>query len=632
MHADLNAQLAFHLTGARSAAALEPVDARTLKPALFAAYRDLTALRYDFPLVFAEDSVVPLSRLVDEALAGVTDERVRQQALKREREIRARLAGGLGGRLSALWDVAPRLARDGELADCDAALPGRFVLQLWTKVHEAKNRSRREETERLGVRLSGILAADYAHSDEGRTPEALAKSFAVRDDTFDTAALSRLLARALPERRLAPARRNRIRAALAVLKSQPSCEFVFESCAAALRAFQERRPALIELAKAMATAQLEATGEYVEAVHDPVFSEFGETSVDAGLVPAYVVHLNARDLQAPENACLGELLASGLPAKILVEHRDVLDWSAVANAPAFGAQARALAGLALGFNEVFVVQTASSNLYQLRDQVLKALEYPGAALINVFCGPYLLAAAAMESRAFPAFSYDPTAAHGERFSLEHNPQPERDWPLHALAYEDAEHQRVTEDTAFTLMDFVACDARYAEYFARIARGPADAAVPSIPMVDADNRLHRVIVADAVAREARRCLDAWHGLQARAKPKPVIAEKPAPPPVAAPAPAPAPAAPEAEKPAPASDAAYIETPRCTTCEECVKINPRLFVYDANKQAYIADAKAGSYRELVEAAESCQVSIIHPGKPLDANEPGLAELVERAKPFL
>jgi hypothetical protein len=628
MHAELNAQLAFHLTGARSAAALEPVDARSFRPALFAAYRDLTALRYDFPLVLAENSVVPLSRLVDEALAGVTDERARVQALRREREIRARLAGGLGGRLSALWDLEPKLALDGELADCDPAFPRRLVLELWNQVHEARSRSLREEVERLVAPLSGILAADHAHSDEGRTPEALARSLAVRDDTFDTAALSRLLAKALPERRLAPARRNRIRSALAELESQRPHDFVFESCAAALRAFQERRPALIDLAKAMAIARLEAGGEYVEAVHDPVFSEFGETSVDAELVPAYVVRLNARDLQAPENACLAELLASGLPAKILVEHHDILDWSAVANAPAFGAQARALAGLALGFNEVFVVQSAASNLYQLRDRVLKALEYSGAALINVFCAPYLAAAAAMESRAFPAFSYDPTAAHGERFSLENNPQPERDWPLHPLAYEDGEHQRVTEETAFTLMDFVACDARYAEYFARVARGRADAEVPSIPMVDAQNRLHRVIVSEALAREARRCLDAWHGLQARAKPKPVVVEKPAPPPP----PAAVPAVPEPERPAPASDAAYIETPRCTTCEECVKINSRMFVYDANKQAYIADAKAGTYRELVEAAESCQVSIIHPGKPLDPNEPGLAELVERARPFL
>jgi hypothetical protein len=59
---------------------------------------------------------------------------------------------------------------------------------------------------------------------------------------------------------------------------------------------------------------------------------------------------------------------------------------------------------------------------------------------------------------------------------------------------------------------------------------------------------------------------------------------------------------------------------------------MFAYDANKQATIADVNAGTYRELVEAAETCQVSIIHPGKPRNANEPGLAELLKRAEPFL
>jgi hypothetical protein len=36
-------------------------------------------------------------------------------------------------------------------------------------------------------------------------------------------------------------------------------------------------------------------------------------------------------------------------------------------------------------------------------------------------------------------------------------------------------------------------------------------------------------------------------------------------------------------------------------------------------------------LVEAAESCQVSIIHPGKPRDSNEPDLPELMRRAEAF-
>ena len=58
---------------------------------------------------------------------------------------------------------------------------------------------------------------------------------------------------------------------------------------------------------------------------------------------------------------------------------------------------------------------------------------------------------------------------------------------------------------------------------------------------------------------------------------------------------------------------------------------MFTYNDNKQAYIKDITAGTFRQLVEAAEVCQVAIIHPGKPRDPNETGLAELIERAKPF-
>jgi ferredoxin len=98
-----------------------------------------------------------------------------------------------------------------------------------------------------------------------------------------------------------------------------------------------------------------------------------------------------------------------------------------------------------------------------------------------------------------------------------------------------------------------------------------------------------------------------------------------------APAAAPAAPaEAEKERPA-DEPYIETPRCSSCDECIQINSKMFAYDANKQARIVDASAGTYRQLVEAAESCQVAIIHPGKPRNPDEAGLDELLKRAEAF-
>jgi ferredoxin len=105
--------------------------------------------------------------------------------------------------------------------------------------------------------------------------------------------------------------------------------------------------------------------------------------------------------------------------------------------------------------------------------------------------------------------------------------------------------------------------------------------------------------------------------------------------ATPSPAPTLATPLQAEPAPeekSRDEPYIETPRCTSCDECTQISNTLFAYDANKQAYIANLDAGTYRQLVEAAESCQVSIIHPGKPRNPDEPGLEELLQRAEPFL
>jgi ferredoxin len=80
-----------------------------------------------------------------------------------------------------------------------------------------------------------------------------------------------------------------------------------------------------------------------------------------------------------------------------------------------------------------------------------------------------------------------------------------------------------------------------------------------------------------------------------------------------------------------DDPWLDTDMCTTCDDCMGINKMMFVYNDNKQAIIKDPKAGTYADLVEAAEICPAKCIHPGKPLDPNEPGLEELMARAAPF-
>lgn len=110
------------------------------------------------------------------------------------------------------------------------------------------------------------------------------------------------------------------------------------------------------------------------------------------------------------------------------------------------------------------------------------------------------------------------------------------------------------------------------------------------------------------------------------------------------PAPTPSAPDDTPPAPEPEAPaaepdddegfddpYIDSMLCTSCNDCVNLNPRLFVYNANKQATIGDPDAGAFVELVTAAEKCPARCIHPGKPRNPGEPGLDALIARAKPF-
>jgi ferredoxin len=77
--------------------------------------------------------------------------------------------------------------------------------------------------------------------------------------------------------------------------------------------------------------------------------------------------------------------------------------------------------------------------------------------------------------------------------------------------------------------------------------------------------------------------------------------------------------------------YIDTIRCTSCDDCLKVNPKVFVYNDDQQAYIGDASAGTFKQMVMAAEACPAECIHPGDPLNPKEKGLDKLIKRAEPF-
>ena len=725
-------QLIFHLTGRIAGDGLSPIGGRDLRPALLAPYRDLAALRYDFPVVLVArgpEFAQSLSSLVDALLRdvaprGIEGERLRRHALQLEREIRRAVDEGATGTVAELWEAAASrlgthddetlekvlahaggaLRADGEVLGCGNNMPARLITHAWRAAQRDKARRFHADLSRLVLKLSDILRAAFSHSQAGMQPASLKASVGgPQQGAFDFDALSRLVAKGAPRDELPAARRERVVRALGVLESQrffappdaglaegdaDTLNFVFDNCAAAAQAFRERLGQVAELVRAISIAELETQGHYVDAEHSLVFEAFDESALtadDLARFPDYLVCIPPDRNDAPENANLMEMLSSGLPVKVLVQTSDLLEDASIGTGHfAFGVRSARLATAAMGLGGMFVLQSTSANLFALRERIGRGLACRGPTLFSVFAGsprpagelaPYLTAAAAMQSRAFPAFTYDAAAGNNwaARFSLENNPQPDDDWSVETLSYADAALQQASEQSAFTFADFVLCDARHGAHFALVARerwGSGQVAapdwlaldereaaqrVPYLLAVDSADVLHRVIVDARLMQAARRCLLLWHRLQEHggvhdshaerllAREKAAwAAEQQLQPPAAAPAvaAAAAPAAPAAAAPAaeaePAApehskDEAWIDTARCPSCNECQLINDRMFGYDERKQAFIKDLTAGTYRQLVEAAESCQVAIIHPGKPRDPKEPGLEDLLVRAEPF-
>jgi len=139
--------------------------------------------------------------------------------------------------------------------------------------------------------------------------------------------------------------------------------------------------------------------------------------------------------------------------------------------------------------------------------------------------------------------------------------------------------------------------------------------------------------EALSRVAQALLDAGSGALVigggGAAPEPIDApDNGAPEPIAAVAP---PAEEPEEDDAPIVEEAYIDTVLCTTCNECTNMNGRMFKYDGNKQAFIADIEAGTFAELVKAAELCPAACIHPGPPRSGDGTVTDDLVARAAAF-
>ena len=343
--------------------------------------------------------------------------------------------------------------------------------------------------------------------------------------------------------------------------------------------------------------------------------------------------------------------------------------------------------IAMAHRNTYVMQGSLSNTSHMIEGFIDGLMARRPALFNLYttCQPEHgvgddlgahQAKLAVESRAYPMFKYNPE--HGiktkDAFDLSGNPALMDTWPSYELKYRENGRQKSMK-VAMTFADFAITEARFRKHFRKAPRDtwndnmiplvdflelPEEDRVGKFPFIWAVDRkqdLTRVMVAKTIVDSCEERRDFWlllkdladikeeepqEDVEAKVR-KDVVSkiaqglmklasngeldtlaiEEPA---------APSPADNEqTETSSQPSMKPWLETDECTACDECIKINPRIFAYNEDKKAYIKDPTAGPYEDLVKAAEKCTAGVIHPGLPAADAKGDLSKLIARGEKY-
>ncbi len=664
---------------------------------------------------------------------------------------------------ATMASVREQLPGDGYLVSDTPETP-LWLFQYGARVYwRKKTEDFAGELQELIYRLEDLIRADQEHNPEAHSPEHLKSAMGkIAAEEVDFEVLSAIVTSSDTQPPLPPRRLQRMKTVLETLRAMswlylPAATgdetenddlFLFsdkqtQSVKTALDIFQEQLDKTLIFFKAVHIARLEVENLYREDKHDPFFASFSLeylSDAEKDLFPPMILPLKSSQLKAEDKAALMELLASDFPIKIVLQVEDLYtgrNHQRCLDPRNQNCWATAVARMAINLQTAYVLQCAFSNVEALRQAFPESIRYDGPALLAIYTGipkhythlpAYLTAAAAQDSRVFPAFRFHPDAGDdwASRFSVDFTPRAEQAFPVTPLVFLDEQGQETTREETFTPVDFWLCDERFRNHYLAInmedwhehlhpVRDFLAAEngsifpeqVPYILAVYEQGEIVPAIPTHTIISEGKRVRMMWRSLQElggidnsyvlraleaerqRLKEEtqaevqsleekhreemtraveslaedvisniaaallsegaftgaagafPATAPAAPPPPAA---PAPETVEPEAPPEAPAEeeteaeaeeeislDEPYIDTPLCTSCNECINKNSQMFAYDENKQAYIKDPTAGTYRELVEAAEKCPVHIIHPGKPKNPNEPGLEELMKRAAKF-
>jgi pyruvate-ferredoxin/flavodoxin oxidoreductase len=494
-----------------------------------------------------------------------------------------------------------------------------------------------------------------------------------------------------------------------------------DSTSMAMGVFEGHMAKMADGFKTIRKAELFIKDEYRRGEHDDFFTYFTweQFTDDEWLLCPPVVALGGDGAMYDigfQN--LSRLMASGKPIKVIIVDTQVYSNTGgqactsgfigqVSDMAQYGkvwkgkAEPRKEIGLlAMAHRNTYVLQGTLANTSHMIEGFIDGLITKRPALFNLYttCQPehgvgddlgFHQAKLAVESRAYPIFTYNPDKGvkAEEAFDLSGNPDMDRNWPTYQLKYKENGREKSME-VAMTFADFAITEGRFRKHFRKVPRDAwnenmvplvdflemeADEREDKFPFIWAVNRkqeLSRVLVAKPIVESCEERRDFWIMLRALAGVETELVEEVnveekvraevvgnitrglmklaggngdaiadlalgdlsgAAPAAVAVAEAPATEANGAAAATGDSMAPWLETELCTSCDECTKLNPKMFAYNSDKKAFIQDPNAGPYSDLVKAAEKCTARVIHPGLPADRSEKDIEKWIKRGEKY-
>ena len=180
-----------------------------------------------------------------------------------------------------------------------------------------------------------------------------------------------------------------------------------------------------------------------------------------------------------------QAFVAGMPAKIVVQTDDLLEQSPITGELLFsGLRGRQLASTAIGFGTCYVLQSSSSSLFQLREQILRGLAYRRAGIVqhllrrerNRAFRPIWRPPPPRNRGRFPAFTYDPSAGAGLGIAVLALTAIRKSISIgrcsgSTMKTRSSSSYRKPSPSRF--VDFMACDPRCAKHFAEVPRAKWD---------------------------------------------------------------------------------------------------------------------------------------------------------------